>query len=46
MSANYNQLSLVVASAVSKALSPPYDQSTDDVAASMKAELAEIVATQ
>ncbi|MEU4697591.1 ABC transporter substrate-binding protein [Nonomuraea dietziae] len=46
VSANYNQLSLVVASAVSKALSPPYDQSTDDVAASMKAELAEIVATQ
>ncbi|MGW4473488.1 ABC transporter substrate-binding protein [Nonomuraea sp. NPDC004354] len=46
VSANYDQLSLVIASAVSKALSPPYDQSTDDVAASMKAELAEIIATQ
>lgn len=44
--ANYNQMSLVIASAVSKALTPPFTESTDAVATSMRAELAEIVKTQ
>jgi multiple sugar transport system substrate-binding protein len=46
MNANYNQLSLVIASSVAKALSPPYAESADDVAASMKSELQEIIRTQ
>ncbi|WP_308250699.1 ABC transporter substrate-binding protein [Nonomuraea rhizosphaerae] len=46
VSANYNQLSLVIASTVAKALSPPYNESADDVAASMKSELQEIIKTQ
>ncbi|MCA2221191.1 ABC transporter substrate-binding protein [Nonomuraea aurantiaca] len=46
VSANYNQLSLVIASSVAKALSPPYTESADDVAASMKSELQEIIRTQ
>ncbi|MBB6351096.1 ABC transporter substrate-binding protein [Nonomuraea muscovyensis] len=46
VSANYNQLSLVIASSVSKALSPPYTESARDVAASVKSELEEILRTQ
>ncbi|MEV0348247.1 ABC transporter substrate-binding protein [Nonomuraea sp. NPDC050680] len=46
VSANYNQLSLVIASSVAKALSPPYTESADDVAVSMKSELQEIISTQ
>ncbi|MFI6791169.1 ABC transporter substrate-binding protein [Nonomuraea sp. NPDC050383] len=45
-SATYNQLSLVIASSVAKALSPPYDESADDVADSMRSELEEIIRTQ
>lgn len=46
VSANYNQLSLVIASSVARALSPPFTESPDDVAASMKAELTESLKTQ
>ncbi|MER6942769.1 ABC transporter substrate-binding protein [Nonomuraea sp. NPDC000554] len=46
VSANYNQLSLVIASSVAKGLSPPFAESADDVAASMKSELEEIIRTQ
>ncbi|NUR83302.1 MAG: ABC transporter substrate-binding protein [Nonomuraea sp.] len=46
VSANYNQLSLVIASSVTKAISPPFTETPDDVAASMKAELQEIIRTQ
>ncbi|TMR13116.1 ABC transporter substrate-binding protein [Nonomuraea turkmeniaca] len=46
VSANYNQLSLVIASSVSKALSIPTPESADDVAVSMKSELEEIIRTQ
>ncbi|WP_219505959.1 ABC transporter substrate-binding protein [Nonomuraea ceibae] len=45
-SANYNQLSLVIASSVAKALNPPFKDTADDVAASLKAELEEIIRTQ
>ncbi|MFI7639979.1 ABC transporter substrate-binding protein [Nonomuraea sp. NPDC049400] len=46
VSANYNQLSLVIASSVAKALGNPSTESADDVAASMKSELEEIIRTQ
>ncbi|WP_240197139.1 ABC transporter substrate-binding protein [Nonomuraea lactucae] len=46
VSANYNQLSLVIASSVAKALSPPYAEPAQDVAASLKSELEEIIRTQ
>ncbi|WP_326636454.1 ABC transporter substrate-binding protein [Streptosporangium sp. NBC_01755] len=42
-SANYNQLSLVIASAVSNALTPPFEEAGDDVVASMKGQLVEII---
>jgi multiple sugar transport system substrate-binding protein len=45
VNANYNQLSLVIASSVAKALNNP-TESADDVAASMKSELEEIIRTQ
>jgi multiple sugar transport system substrate-binding protein len=45
-SANYNQLSLVIASSVAKALNPPFKDTAEDVAASLKAELEEIIRTQ
>ncbi len=45
-SANYNQLSLVIASSVAKALNPPFKDTADDVAVSLKAELEEIIRTQ
>ena len=45
-SANYNQVSLVIASAVSNALTPPFQESADDIVASMKAELNEIIRAQ
>ncbi|MBF8194043.1 ABC transporter substrate-binding protein, partial [Nonomuraea sp. K274] len=45
-SANYNQLSLVIASSVAKALGTPTPESADDVAVSMKSELEEIIRTQ
>ncbi|GGO73628.1 ABC transporter substrate-binding protein [Nonomuraea cavernae] len=45
-SANYNQLSLVIASSVTKALSPPYSESAGDMAVSLKSELEEIIRTQ
>ncbi len=44
--ANYNQLSLVIASTVAKALKPQSSESADDVAASLRAELEEIIKTQ
>ncbi|WP_328808127.1 ABC transporter substrate-binding protein [Nonomuraea antri] len=46
VSANYNQLSLVIADAVAKALADPTAASAGDAAASMKSELEEIIATQ
>ncbi|NUP24976.1 MAG: ABC transporter substrate-binding protein, partial [Streptomyces sp.] len=46
VSANYNQVSLVIASSVAKALADPAKESADDVAASMKSELEEIIRTQ
>ncbi|MGW0804960.1 ABC transporter substrate-binding protein [Nonomuraea sp. NPDC002799] len=46
VSANYNQVSLVIASSVAKALNSPTTESADDVAASMKSELEEIIRTQ
>jgi multiple sugar transport system substrate-binding protein len=46
VSANYNQLSLVIASTVAKALSPPYSEAADDVVTSMRSELQEIIRTQ
>ncbi|MFC4011744.1 ABC transporter substrate-binding protein [Nonomuraea purpurea] len=46
VTANYNQLSLVIASSVAKALNNPSPESADDVAASMKSELEEIIRTQ
>lgn len=45
-SPHYNQLSLVIASTVAKALTPPISESANDVAASLKAELEEIIRTQ
>ncbi|MEV0618099.1 ABC transporter substrate-binding protein [Nonomuraea sp. NPDC050404] len=45
-SANYNQLSLVIASSVAKALGNPTPETADDVAVSMKSELEEIIRTQ
>lgn len=42
-SANYNQVSLVIASAVSQALTPPFEEAGDDVVASMKGQLNEII---
>ena len=44
--ANYDQISLVIASSVTKALTPPFSESADDMAASLKAELNEIIRTQ
>ncbi|NUW38498.1 ABC transporter substrate-binding protein, partial [Nonomuraea sp. SMC257] len=44
-SPTYNQLSLVIASSVAKAISPPFTESADDVAASMRSELEEIIRT-
>ncbi|MFI7126658.1 ABC transporter substrate-binding protein [Nonomuraea sp. NPDC050153] len=46
VSANYNQLSLVIASTVAKALGNPSIESADDAAVSMKSELEEIIRTQ
>ncbi|MEU6720573.1 ABC transporter substrate-binding protein [Nonomuraea sp. NPDC046802] len=46
VNANYNQLSLVIASSVAKALNNTSPESADDVAASMKSELEEIIRTQ
>ncbi|MEU6778495.1 ABC transporter substrate-binding protein [Nonomuraea angiospora] len=46
VSANYNQLSLVIASSVAKALGNPSTESADDVAVSMKSEIEEIIRTQ
>ncbi|MFG1702857.1 ABC transporter substrate-binding protein [Nonomuraea sp. M3C6] len=46
VSANYNQLSLVIASSVAKALGNPSTESAGDVAVSMKSELEEIIRTQ
>lgn len=46
VNANYNQLSLVIASSVAKALGNPSPESAADVAASMKSELEEIIRTQ
>ncbi|GAA5071636.1 multiple sugar transport system substrate-binding protein [Thermocatellispora tengchongensis] len=43
VNANYNQLSLAIASSVSRALSPPFQESSGDIAASMRTELNEIV---
>ncbi|GAA4218960.1 multiple sugar transport system substrate-binding protein [Streptosporangium album] len=45
-SANYNQVSLVIASAVSNALTPPFKEDDDDVAVSMKGQLNEIIRAQ
>lgn len=45
-SPHYNQLSLVIASTVAKALTPPINEAPDDVAAALKAELEEIIRTQ
>ncbi|MEU0519573.1 ABC transporter substrate-binding protein [Streptosporangium sp. NPDC006007] len=44
--ANYNQVSLVIASAVSNALTPPFKESGDDVVTSMKGQLNEIIRAQ
>ncbi|MET9240030.1 ABC transporter substrate-binding protein [Nonomuraea sp. NPDC051941] len=46
VSANYNQLSLVIASSVAKALGNPSTESADDAAVSMKSEIEEIIRTQ
>ncbi|MFG2073689.1 multiple sugar transport system substrate-binding protein [Nonomuraea maritima] len=46
VNANYNQLSLVIASSVAKALGNPTPESAADVAVSMKSELEEIIRTQ
>lgn len=43
---NYNQMSLVIASAVSKALTPPFSDPATDFGTSLKADLAEIVKNQ
>jgi multiple sugar transport system substrate-binding protein len=45
-SANYNQVSLVIASAVSNALTPPFEEDGDDIIASMKGQLNEIIRAQ
>jgi trehalose/maltose transport system substrate-binding protein len=45
-SANYNQVSLVIASAVSNALTPPFEEAGDDIIASMKGQLNEIIRAQ
>lgn len=45
-SANYNQVSLVIASAVSNALTPPFAEPGDDVVSSMKGQLQEIIRAQ
>lgn len=42
-SANYNQVSLVIASAVSNALTPPFTESGDDVVTSLREQLDEII---
>ncbi len=41
--ANYEQLSLAIASAVSRALTPPFEEPSGDIAASLKTELNEII---
>ncbi|MFI9553256.1 ABC transporter substrate-binding protein [Nonomuraea endophytica] len=46
VSANYNQLSLVIASSVAKALSPPFPEPSDAVVDSLKADLTESLSTQ
>ncbi|MFI6501096.1 ABC transporter substrate-binding protein [Nonomuraea typhae] len=46
VSANYNQLSLVIASAVAKALTPPFHEPDDSVVDSLKADLTESLSTQ
>jgi multiple sugar transport system substrate-binding protein len=43
VNADYNQMSLTIASAVSRALTPPFEESSGDIAASMKTELTEII---
>ncbi|MCG5215958.1 ABC transporter substrate-binding protein [Streptosporangium sp. KLBMP 9127] len=43
VAANYNQVSLAIASAVSRALTPPFEESSGDIAASLKTELNEII---
>ncbi|MFD8556136.1 ABC transporter substrate-binding protein [Streptosporangium canum] len=45
-SGNYNQVSLVIASAVSNALTPPFTEAGDDVVTSMKGQLNEIIRAQ
>jgi len=45
-STTYNQVSLVIAGTVAKALDRPFTENTADLAASMKADLAEIIRTQ
>lgn len=45
-SANYNQVSLVIASAVSNALTHPQEEDDGDIVASMKGQLSEIIRTQ
>ncbi|GAA3154731.1 ABC transporter substrate-binding protein [Planomonospora alba] len=41
--ADYDQVSLVIASTVSGALTPPFEESSDDVIASLKGQLDEII---
>ncbi|GGK56706.1 ABC transporter substrate-binding protein [Planomonospora parontospora subsp. parontospora] len=43
VSANYDQVSLAIAGAVSGALTPPFEESSDDVVASLKGQLNEII---
>ncbi|SDG53322.1 multiple sugar transport system substrate-binding protein [Sinosporangium album] len=43
VSAKYNQVSLVIASAVSRAFTPPFTESTSEVVSAMRAELDEII---
>ncbi|MDF5752517.1 ABC transporter substrate-binding protein [Spongiactinospora sp. TRM90649] len=43
VSADYDQVSLTIASAVSRALTPPFEEHSGDIAASMKTELTEII---
>lgn len=44
--ANYNQMSLAIASAVSRALTPPFDEQPGAISRSLKAELTEIIQAQ
>ncbi|MBG0828286.1 ABC transporter substrate-binding protein [Planomonospora sp. ID67723] len=46
VSANYDQVSLAIASAVSNALTPPFEESSDAVVASMRTQLGEIIRAQ